>query len=71
MIRAIGATAGRLGAMLSVLLGVVVWAASSVETVEMTAGRSQLLEYPADVERISTSNPEVVDVVVVGAAKYS
>lgn len=67
MIRAIGATAGRLGAMLSVLLGVVVWAASSVETVEMTAGRSQLLEYPADVERISTSNPEVVDVVVVGA----
>jgi pilus assembly protein CpaC len=36
-----------------------------VEELKLTVGRSAVIDYPADVARISTSNPEVVDAVAV------
>lgn len=36
-----------------------------VEELKLTVGRSAVIDYPADVARISTSNPDVVDAVAV------
>src|SRR5262245_9836237 len=41
-----------------------VWAAS-VQELKLTIGRSVVIDYPADIGRISTSNPDVVDAVAV------
>ena len=38
---------------------------SKAEELQLAVGRSLVLDYPADIARISTSNPEVVDAVAV------
>jgi pilus assembly protein CpaC len=37
------------------------WAQSGPEDIRLTVGKSIVIDYPADVARISTSNPEIVD----------
>lgn len=41
------------------------WAQGGAEEIRVTLGRSVVIDYPEDVSRISTSNPEVVDYVPV------
>lgn len=42
-----------------------VFSQTGVEELRMTIGKSIVLDYPADVTRISTSNPDIVDAVAV------
>lgn len=44
---------------------VLLLAQSGVEELRMTVGKSIVLDYPTDVARISTSNPDIVDAVAV------
>jgi len=37
------------------------WAQGGPEDVRLTVGKSIVIDYPADISRISTSNPEIVD----------
>lgn len=39
----------------------VLWAQAGPEEVRLTVGKSIVIDYPADIARISTSNPDVVD----------
>jgi pilus assembly protein CpaC len=42
------------------------WAAAQpAEEMKMTAGKSAVIDYPAEISRISTSNPDIVDAVAV------
>ncbi|MEK7750796.1 MAG: pilus assembly protein N-terminal domain-containing protein, partial [Acidobacteriota bacterium] len=52
------------GALLVALAGACTLSAQS-EELRVTAGKSIVIDYPADVARISTSNPEIVDAVAV------
>src|SRR5437899_2793339 len=36
-----------------------------MQDVQMTVGKSYVVDYPADIARISTSNPDVVDAVAI------
>jgi len=49
----------------SMLLGVAaasaVWAQGGPEEIRLTVGKSIVIDYPTDIARISTSNPDVVD----------
>jgi pilus assembly protein CpaC len=58
-IRTIAATAVLCAASVPALL------AQAVEDLRLTVGKSIVIDYPKDVARISTSNPEVVDYVAV------
>jgi len=40
-------------------------AEAGVEELQLTVGKSAVIDYPADVARISTSNPEIVDAVAI------
>ena len=51
-------------ALLVALAGARILSAQS-EELRVTAGKSIVIDYPADVARISTSNPEIVDAVAV------
>jgi pilus assembly protein CpaC len=57
------------GVVLMLLAGWAGWPAAvhaqNVQELRMTVGKSIVLDYPADVGRISTSNPDVVDAVAV------
>ncbi len=44
-----------------VALGAGVLSAQSAEDLRMTVGKSVVIDYPADVRQISTSNPDVID----------
>ena len=37
------------------------WAQSGPEDIRLTVGKSIVIDYPADISRISTSNPDIVD----------
>jgi pilus assembly protein CpaC len=52
------------GALLVAMAGACTLSAQS-EELRVTAGKSIVIDYPADVARISTSNPEIVDAVAV------
>ena len=54
-----GALCGAVLAVLAVRLP-----AQTAEELRLTAGKSVIVEYPSDVSKIDTSNPEVVDVVL-------
>src|SRR4051812_41001165 len=47
------------------LLGVLCALAQSVEELRLTVGKSIVLDYPADIRQISTSDPAIVDAVAV------
>lgn len=54
----------------SLCAAIVLWPAllsaqSGVEELRITVGKSIVLDYPADISRISTSNPDIVDAVAV------
>lgn len=58
----------RLMKRLYILAGLLVWSASSwllaqggPEEIRLTVGKSIVIDYPADIARISTSNPDIVD----------
>jgi pilus assembly protein CpaC len=50
-----------LGAVLAVGSAVFLGAQAGPEEVRLTVGKSIVIDYPADIARISTSNPDVVD----------
>jgi len=52
-------------AVLFALGGTNAWAQGGAEDIRVTLGKSVVIDYPEDVNRISTSNPEVVDYVPV------
>ncbi len=52
-------------AAMAVLAPALVFGQSSTEDLRVTVGKSIVVDYPTDVARISTSNPEVVDAVAV------
>lgn len=57
-----------MGSCLAALLAAVTVASAAemrTEELRLSVGRSAVIDYPADVARISTSNPEVVDAVAV------
>ncbi len=48
-------------------LAAIAAAQSGTQELKLTVGKSVVIDYPADVGRISTSNPEIVDVVAITA----
>jgi pilus assembly protein CpaC len=52
-------------ALVAVLAPALLCAQSSTEELKITVGKSVVVDYPTDVARISTSNPEIVDAVAV------
>jgi|SRR5271165_1548899 len=50
-----------LGILLAAAGAAVLWAQAGPEEVRLTVGKSIVIDYPADIARISTSNPDVVD----------
>ena len=44
--------------------------AQAVEEMKLTVGKSIVLDYPADIRQMSTSDPAVVDAVAVSTRKY-
>lgn len=55
----------RILALLAFAAGSLLLAQTGAENLTLTVGKSIVIDYPADVSRISTSNPEVVDYVAV------
>ena len=51
--------------LLAALAPTVVCGQSSTEELKITVGKSIVVDYPTDVARISTSNPDIVDAVAV------
>ena len=56
---------GACALLLASLLAIPLAAQTSVEELSVTVGKSIVIDYPADIARISTSNPDVVDAVAV------
>lgn len=52
-------------AVVFILAAALAWCQGGPEEIRVTLGRSVVIDYPEDVSRISTSNPEVVDYVPV------
>src|SRR5581483_6224348 len=48
-------------ALLAVTIIGVAWAQSGPEDIRLTVGKSIVIDYPADISRISTSNADIVD----------
>src|SRR6202045_2343623 len=48
-------------ALLVLAAGYSAWAQGGPEDVRLTVGKSIVIDYPADISRISTSNPDIVD----------
>ena len=53
--------------LLCLALAAIAAAQSGTQELKLTVGKSVVIDYPADVGRISTSNPEIVDVVAITA----
>jgi pilus assembly protein CpaC len=53
-------TTGLRALLVATVLGFA-WAQSGPEDIRLTVGKSIVIDYPADVARISTSNPDIVD----------
>jgi pilus assembly protein CpaC len=53
--------------LLCLALAAVAAAQSGTQELKLTVGKSVVIDYPADVGRISTSNPDIVDVVAITA----
>ena len=56
---------GACALLLASWLAIPLAAQTSVEELSVTVGKSIVIDYPADIARISTSNPDVVDAVAV------
>ena len=56
---------GAFALLLAVWLAVPLTAQTSVEPLSVTVGKSIVIDYPTDIARISTSNPDIVDAVAV------
>lgn len=54
-------------AALVFLVGSSLWAQSATQELRLTVGKSVVIDYPSDIGRISTSNPDVVDAVPITA----
>src|SRR5438876_12421594 len=54
-------TTGLRALLVATLLGCFAGAQSGPEDIRPTVGKSIVIDYPADVARISTSNPDIVD----------
>jgi pilus assembly protein CpaC len=50
---------------LAIMLAPAILASTSVEDLKVTVGKSIVIDYPTNISRISTSNPEIVDAVAV------
>jgi len=61
----VGARFGFVGRLFPLVLAAAACFGQTAQELKLTVGKSVVIDYPADIGRISTSNPEVVDYVAV------